>query len=282
MQQNKHLELGRINCLRVDRHTPHGIFLTALDEKDVLLPKAYVNETMQDGTLLDVFLYTDSEDRLIATTLKPKAMLDEFALFEVVDVAPFGAFVNWGLAKDLFVPNMFQKERFKIGEKRFLKVVYDEKTHRLVGTEKLGNFFDKRPKGLGPNKEVKIVIIARTPLGFKCIVEDKYEGLIYHNEIFEKIEIGSERKAYVKTVRKDGCIDLSLQASGAKQKDASSEKILSLLKQNSGVMPYNYKSDPELIKNVFGLSKKAYKRSLTHLQESGAIEIKENGIYLKS
>lgn len=282
MQQNKHLELGRINCLRVDRHTPHGIFLNSLDEKDVLLPQAYVTDEMQDDTLLEVFLYTDSEDRLIATTLKPKAMLDEFALFEVVDVAPFGAFVNWGLAKDLFVPNMFQKEKFKIGDKRFLKVVYDEKTHRLVGTEKLGNFFDKRPKGLAPHKEVKIVIIARTPLGFKCIVEDKYEGLIYHNEIFEKIEIGSERKAYVKTIRKDGCIDLSLQAGGAKQKDVSSEKILSLLKQNGGVMPYNYKSDPELIKNVFGLSKKAYKRSLTHLQENGAIEIKENGIYLKS
>jgi hypothetical protein len=282
LQQNQHLELGRINCLLVDRHTPHGIFLKAVDEKDVLLPQAYVTDAMQEDTLLEVFLYTDSEDRLIATTLKPKAMLDEYALFEVVDVAPFGAFVNWGLAKDLFVPNMFQKEKFKIGDKRFLKVVYDEKTHRLVGTEKLGNFFDKRPKGLAPNKEVKILIIAKTPLGFKCIVEDKYEGLIYHNEIFEKIEIGSERKAFVKNVRKDGCIDLSLQAGGAKQKDASNEKILSLLKQNGGIMPYNYKSDPELIKNVFGLSKKAYKRSLTALQESGAIEIKESGIYLKS
>lgn len=282
MQQNQHLELGRINCLLVDRHTPHGIFLKAVDEKDVLLPQAYVTDAMKEETLLEVFLYTDSEDRLIATTLKPKAMLDEYALFEVVDVAPFGAFVNWGLAKDLFVPNMFQKEKFKIGDKRFLKVVYDEKTHRLVGTEKLGNFFDKRPKGLAPNKEVKILIIAKTPLGFKCIVEDKYEGLIYHNEIFEKIEIGSERKAFVKNVRKDGCIDLSLQAGGAKQKDASNEKILSLLKQNGGIMPYNYKSDPELIKNVFGLSKKAYKRSLTALQESGAIEIKESGIYLKS
>lgn len=141
MQQNQHLELGRINCLLVDRHTPHGIFLKAVDEKDVLLPQAYVTDAMQEDTLLEVFLYTDSEDRLIATTLKPKAMLDEYALFEVVDVAPFGAFVNWGLAKDLFVPNMFQKEKFKIGDKRFLKVVYDEKTHRLVGTEKLGNFF---------------------------------------------------------------------------------------------------------------------------------------------
>lgn len=282
MQQNKHLELGLINCLRVDRHTPHGIFLVSLDEKDVLLPQAYVTDEMQDSTLLEVFLYTDSEDRLIATTLKPKAMLDGFALFEVVDVAPFGAFVDWGLAKDLFVPNMFQKAPFKIGDKRFLRVVYDERTHRLVGTEKLGNFFDKKPKGVAPHKEVDILIIAKTPLGFKCIVEDRYEGLIYHNEIFEKIEIGSNRRAFIKTVRKDGCIDLTLQASGAKKKDASIEKVLSLLKKSGGSMPYNYKSDAELLKDVFGLSKKEFKRSLTALQESGTIEIKDTGIYLKS
>ncbi|DAB28514.1 MAG: DNA-binding protein [Sulfurimonas sp. RIFOXYD12_FULL_33_39] len=282
MLQNEHLTLGRINCLRIDRHTPHGIFLESLDEKDVLLPQSYVTNEMQDDTLLEVFLYTDSEDRLIATTLKPKAMLDEFALFEVVDVAPFGAFVNWGLAKDLFVPNMFQKERFKIGDKRFLKVVYDEKTHRLVGTEKLGNIFDKKPKGIVPHKEVDITIITKTPLGFKCLVEGKYEGLIYHNEIFEKIDIGNQKKAHVKTIRKDGCIDLSLQAGGVKQKDVSCQKVLSLLKQNAGAMPYNYKSDPELIQNVFGLSKKAYKRSLTALQDSGEIEVKDSGIYLKN
>ena len=150
MKQNEHLILGEINTLRVDRHTPHGLFLESLDEKDVLLPQAYVNDTMHDDMLLTVFLYTDSEDRLVATTLKPKAMLNQYALFEVVDTAKFGAFVDWGLPKDLFVPNMFQKEPFKVGDKRFLRVIYDEKTHRLVGTEKLGNFFDKKPKGLPP------------------------------------------------------------------------------------------------------------------------------------
>lgn len=282
MIQNEHLVLGVINTLKIDRHTPHGLFLEAADGKDVLLPQAYVNDGMQDGEMLDVFLYTDSEDRLVATTLKPKAMLDEFALFEVVDVAPFGAFVDWGLAKDLFIPKMFQKTPFHVGEKRFLKVVYDDRTHRLVGTEKLGDFFDKKPKGLSINKEVDTLIIAKTPLGFKCIVESRYEGLIYHNEIFEKIELGMQKKAYIKNIRKDGCIDLRLQDTGAKQKDASCERVLSLLKNSGGVMPYNYKSDPELIQDVFGLSKKAYKRSLTTLQESGAIEVKDTGIYLKS
>ena len=143
MQQNEHLELGQLNTLRVDGYSPHGLHLHALDERDVLLPRAYEKEDMEVDSLVDVFLYTDSEDRLIATTLKPLAMLNEFAFFEVVDVAKFGAFVNWGLLKDLLVPNMFQRTPFKVGEKRFLKVVYDEKTHRLVGTEKTQSYFDE-------------------------------------------------------------------------------------------------------------------------------------------
>jgi len=282
LQENEYLELGRINCLRVDRHTPHGIFLMAQDGNDVLLPQAYVTESMVEDSLVEVFLYTDSEDRLIATTLKPTAMLDEFALFEVVDVAPFGAFVKWGLLKDLLVPNMFQKEPFKVGDKRFLRVVYDERTHRLVGTEKLGDFFQRRVKGLKPQQEVKILVISKTPLGFKCIVEDKYEGLIYHNEIFENIKLGDEKTAFIKTIRKDGNIDLSLRKPGSKKSGGSAEKVLSLLKENNGVMPYNYKSDAELIKNIFGLSKKEFKRTLTSLKDAAKIEVKDTGIYLKA
>ncbi|MEA3371110.1 MAG: S1-like domain-containing RNA-binding protein, partial [Campylobacterota bacterium] len=241
----------------------------------------YLTPEMKEGDLIDVFLYTDSEDRLVATTLKPTAMLDEFALFEVVDTAPFGAFMNWGLSKDLLVPNMFQKTPFKVGEKRFLRVIYDERTHRLVGTEKLGDFFERRVKGLKPNQEVKILIISQTPLGFKCIVENKYEGLIYHNEIFENISLGDEKKAYIKTIRKDGNIDLNLRKAGTKKSGGSSDKVLELLKENKGIMPYNYKSDAELIKEVFGLSKKDFKRSLTTLQDADKIEVKDTGIYLK-
>lgn len=280
-QQNEHLELGRINTLRVDRYSPHGLFLHALDERDVLLPKAYETEDMEVDSLVDVFLYTDSEDRLIATTLKPVAMLDEFAFFEVVDVAKFGAFVNWGLLKDLLVPNMLQRSPFKVGEKRFLQVVYDEKTHRLVGSEKTQAFFDQKPKGLKPHQEVKIIIISKTPLGFKCIVEDKYEGLIYKNEVFQTLEIGQTLRAFIKTVRKDGGIDIKLQASGNVKKMDDAQKVLELIKQNGGSMPYNYKSDADLIKETFSLSKKAYKRSLTSLQDDGLIEVKDTGIYLK-
>jgi uncharacterized protein len=282
MQQNKYLELGRINTLRVDRDTAPGLYLMAEDGNDVLLPGQYVTEDMIENSLVDVFLYTDSEDRLVATTNKPTAMLDEFALFEVVDVAPFGAFMNWNLSKDLLVPNMFQKTPFVVGEKRFLRVIYDERTHRLVGTEKLGDFFERKVKDLTLNKEAKILVISKTPLGFKCIINDKYEGLIYHNEIFEKIELGDERVAYVKTIRKDGNIDLTLRKPGSKKSGTSSEKVLQLLQANKGIMPYNYKSDAELIKDVFGVSKKEFKRSLTKLQDEKKIEVKDNGIYLKS
>ena len=281
MQINAHLELGLINTLRVDRDTAPGLYLMAEDEQDVLLPGQYVTEDMVQDSLVDVFLYTDSEDRLVATTLKPTAMLDEFALFEVIDVAPFGAFMNWGLTKDLLVPNMFQKTPFVVGEKRFIKVIYDERTHRLVGTEKLGDFFQRRVKGLTTNQEAEILIIAKTPLGFKCIVNDKYEGLIYHNEIFENINLGDKKTAYVKTIRKDGNIDLTLTKPGSKKTGGSHDKVLSLLKENNGIMPYNYKSDAELIKEIFGLSKKDFKRSLTTLVDSNQIDVKDTGIYLK-
>jgi len=280
-EQSEFLELGQINTLILDRLTTPGAFMMAEDGNDVLLPGPYLTQDMKEGDLIDVFLYTDSEDRLVATTLTPKAKLDEFAFFECVDTADFGAFMDWGLSKDLFVPNMFQKETFKVGDKRFLKVIYDEKTHRLVGTEKTASFFERRVKDLNPHQEVNIIIISKTPLGFKCIVEDKYEGLIYHNEIFQTINIGDKMKAFIKTIRKDGNIDLKLRGDKSKQKDSDSDTVLELLKQNNGIMPYNYKSDSDLIKEVFSLSKKAFKRSLTTLVDAGKIEVKDTGIYIK-
>ncbi|MCF6309774.1 MAG: S1-like domain-containing RNA-binding protein [Sulfurimonas sp.] len=281
MKQNKFLELGKINTLIIDRLTTPGAYMMAEDGNDVLLPGPYLTKDMKEGKLLDVFIYTDSEDRLVSTTLTPVAKLDEFAFFECVDVAPFGAFMNWGLSKDLLVPNMFQREPIKVGDKRFLKVVYDEKTHRLVGTEKTASFFEKRVKDLKPFQEVNILVISKTPLGFKCIVEKKYEGLIYHNEIFENINIGDEKKAFIKTIRKDGNIDLNLRKPGTKKSGGSSDKVLDLIKENGGSMPYNYKSDADLIKDIFGLSKKDFKRSLTKLVDDGKIEVKDTGIYLK-
>jgi predicted RNA-binding protein (virulence factor B family) len=279
--QNYFLELGLTNTLLLDRLTTPGAYLMAQDGNDVLLPGQYLTPDMKEGDLLDVFLYTDSEDRLVATTQTPKAKLDEFAALEIVDIAPFGAFLDWGLPKDLLLPKKLQKTTAIIGEKRFVKVVYDERTHRLIATEKLGDFFEKKVQGLHPHQEVSIIILTQTPLGYKCLVENKYEGLIYHNEIFENITIGEHKKAYVKTLRKDGNIDLTLRKAGSKKSVESTQKILKLLQQNKGIMPYNSKSDPSLIKDVFGMSKKEFKASLTQLKNDNKIEVKDTGIYIK-
>jgi predicted RNA-binding protein (virulence factor B family) len=279
---NAHLELGKINTLQIDRLASPGAYLMAEDEQDVLLPGQYLTQNMKEGDIVDVFLYTDSEDRLVATTQKPYAMLDEFALLEVVDKTPFGAFLDWGLPKDLLVPKKLQKTPFEVGEKRFIKIVYDERTHRLVGSEKLGDFFEKNPKGLTSHQEVQILVLAKTPLGYKCLVEQKYEGLLYHNEIFEALKPGDTKQAYIKTIRKDGNIDLILHKPGSKKGVEGAQKVLEILKKNKGIMPYNYKSDANLIKDTFCMSKKEFKRSLTQLQDTGDIEVKETGIYLKA
>ena len=275
---NPHLELGRINTLRVDRWTPHGLFIMAQDGKDVLLPASYTTEEMIENTLVDVFLYTDSEDRLIATTLTPKALLDEVAVFEVVDSAKFGVFLDWGLPKDLLLPKKLQRGEPQIGKKVVARVVYDEKTHRLVASQKFGEFRRASVKYLKKGTQVDILVFFKSPLGFKCIVNEEFEGLLYHNELFEHIDVGYSGVAYVKEIRKDGKIDLQLHK---KAQESSAQKILDLLQTSKTGLPYNYKSDAKLIKEVFAMSKKEFKRTLTKLQDEGKIEVKETGIFPK-
>ena len=272
------IQLGKLNNLKINRKSDFGLFLSDARDSEVLLPNAYVTPQMKTGGILEVFIYHDSEDRLTATTQKPVAMLDEFGFFEVVDVAPFGAFVDWGLPKHLLVPSKMQKEPFKVGEKKFLRIIYDEKTHRLVATEKFSKYLDHNPKGLATNQEVKALIIKETDLGFKCIVDDKYEGLLYKNEVFEPLEIGEVRTAYIKKRRSDGNLDLSLRKLGAKASKDSQQKILTLLKEHKGRLPFNSKSTPESITEFFGMSKKEFKRTLVLLQEKGLVDVSEKGI----
>ncbi|NPA66803.1 MAG: DNA-binding protein [Epsilonproteobacteria bacterium] len=274
------IQLGKKNTLRVSRESEFGLFLKDERDTEVLLPNAYVKEWMKVGKEVDVFIYHDSEDRLTATTVMPKAMLDEFGFFEVVDVAYFGAFVDWGLPKDLLVPKQFQKEPFRIGEKKFLRVVYDEKTHRLVATERITKYLDHNPKGLRTNQELKALIIKKTDLGYKCIVDDKYEGLLYHNEVFEKLQVGDIKKVYLKKRRHDGFLDLSLKKLGAKGAISSQEKILHLLKEHKNHLPYTSKSDADEIREFFEMSKKEFKKTLTLLQEKKKIFVDEKGIHL--
>ncbi len=278
--EDTYIKIGEANVLKAARESEFGLFLSAQDGEEVLLPNAYVQkEEMPLGALLNVFIYTDSEDRPVATTKLPYAKLGEYGYFTVVDYKSYGAFVDWGLPKDLFVPLSQQKEYFNIGKKYILRICLDEQTKRLYGTQKIGKYFNRDMKGLHPNKEMQVLIIAKTPLGYKVVADNQYEGMLFDNEIFEETNIGDTKKAYIKTVRKDGKLDLALQPLGKKAKtDEAQQKILQLLAENKGRLPFTYKSDAQEIQNMFQLSKKNFKRTLTALIESNQIILEEDGI----
>jgi len=279
---NLTIKIGEINTLEIIRDTDYGYFLEAKDGTEILLPNVYIMEDeMPMGSLLDVFVYTDSEDRPVATTKMPYAKLGEYGFFTVVDYKQYGAFVNWGLPKDLFVPLSQQKEHFTIGKKYLLRVCLDEQTGRLFATQKIGKYFNRDMKGLHQNKVFEAIVLAKTPLGYKVVADNQYEGMLFNNEIFENLRIGDKKKVYIKNVRKDFKLDLSLQPIGKKESIGETEgTVLQLLKEADGALPFTYKSDADEIKKVFNMSKKNFKRTLTELIEKKEIVLLEDSIKL--
>ncbi|MDD2896076.1 MAG: S1-like domain-containing RNA-binding protein [Aliarcobacter sp.] len=275
-QINEHIYVGELNTLAVNRVSEPGIYLISDDQTEVLLPNAYVTKSMEIGSFLDVFIYTDSEDRLVATTLKPYVYLYEFASLEIVDSMKFGSFVDIGLPKHILVPKNKQKGTYSIGNTKVLQLQLDERTNRLIASEKYDLL--KEIKDLEKNAEVEIILYSKTPLGYKVIVNNSYDGMIYHTEIFENLKIGDKKRAYVKNVRDDNKIDISLQKIGEK---ASGDKVFDVLVQNGGKLNFTYKSEAEDINKVFGLSKKAFKASLTKLISEDKIILEEDGIRVK-
>lgn len=273
---NEKIEIGKINTLKVNRVSEPGIYLISGDETEVLLPNAYVEKSMLVDSLLDVFIYTDSEDRLVATTLKPYLYLHEFAFLKVVDTAKFGAFVDIGLPKDILVPKNRQKSSFNVGSYKVLQLQLDEKTNRLIASEKYDLL--KKIRNLEKNDEVEIILYSKTPLGYKVIVNNRYEGMIFHSEVFENLKIGDKKRAYVKNVREDNKLDISLQKIGQKIVD---DKVFEVLEENGGKLNFTYKSEAEDIKEVFGISKKSFKASLTKLLSENKIILEENCIRIK-
>ncbi len=277
---DKEIKVGLVNKLKVDRITEVGIYVEDEFKNAILLPNRYVTKNMKVGDELDVFVYRDSEDRLVAITDRPIAQLYEFGLFEVVDTTKFGAFVNWGLEKDLFVPKRFQKTPFRVGENRILKIILDKDTDRLIATEKYMEYINRDTSKLRKFSEVNIFVFGESPLGFKVIVNNRYEGLVFRAETFLPIKIGDNLKAFIKNIRSDGKLDISLTQVGGKS-DGDSGNIMKKLKANGGKLPYNYKSEAESIVSFFGVSKKSFKASLTKLKEKGLIDINDDGIELK-
>ncbi|MGM0518060.1 MAG: CvfB family protein [Campylobacterota bacterium] len=268
---DKRIEIGRVNTLKVNRVTEYGLFLIAKDEEEVLLPNAYIDKSMHIDSLIEVFIYTDSEDRLVATTLKPYVYLDKLASLEVVDIASFGAFVDIGLPKHILVPQNKQKTNFKVGDYKVLQLQLDDRTNRLIAIEKFK--LSNNNIRYEVNDEVDILVYSKTPLGFKVVVNNKNDGMLFHNEIFESVNVGDRKRAYIKNVRDDNKLDISLQKIGKKIDD---DKILYVLSQNNDRMNFTYKSNPEDIKQIFGMSKKAFKATLTKLLNENKIVL-ENG-----
>ncbi|CAM3811129.1 CvfB family protein [Arcobacter cloacae] len=275
-QINEHIYVGELNTLAVNRVSEPGIYLISDDQTEVLLPNAYVNKSMEIGSFLEVFIYTDSEDRLVATTLKPYVYLYEFAFLEIVDNMKFGSFVDIGLPKHILVPKNKQKGTFEVGKRKVLQLLLDEKTNRLIASEKFELL--KEIKDLEKNAEVEIILYSKTPLGYKVIVNNSYEGMIYHTEIFENLKIGDKRRAYIKQIRADNKLDISLQKIGVKP---SGDKVFDILIQSGGKLDFTYKSEADEIKEKFGLSKKAFKASLTKLIAEGKIILEESCIRVK-
>ena len=269
------IKQGVVNTLKVNRVSEPGIYLISGDEMEVLLPNAYVKKEMAIDSLLDVFIYTDSEDRLVATTLKPYLYLNEFANLKIVDSAKFGYFVDIGLPKDLLVPKNRQKGTYNIGSYKVLQMQFDERTSRLIASEKY--ILEEEPKNLKQGDEVEIILYSKTPLGFKVIVNNLFEGMIFHSEIFENLKIGDKKRAYIKNLREDKKLDISLQKIGEK---VDSNKVLEILKANGGVLNFTYKSDAEDIKNMFAMSKKAFKATLTKLIDEKKINLENDRICL--
>ncbi|PTN09506.1 S1 RNA-binding domain-containing protein [Mangrovibacterium marinum] len=273
-------EIGLINKLEIVKTVDFGVYLDGGPQGEILLPKRYVPEECQPGDELDVFIYLDSEDRLVATTETPKAMVGEFAMLQVVSTTPIGAFMDWGLQKDLLVP--FREQQFPMEEGRsYLVFVYlDHETQRIVGSSKLDKFVDNLPVDYEPGEEVDLIIAGKTDLGYKAIIDNSHWGLIFKNEVFQPLKQGDKLKGYIKNIRPDEKIDLALQKPGYEKIDSIAQGVLDKLKAAGSFLPANDKTAPDEISKLFGISKKNFKKAIGSLYKQRLITIEEDGIRL--
>ncbi|MEC4117018.1 S1-like domain-containing RNA-binding protein [Myroides phaeus] len=274
------IKIGDDNTLKITRETSVGLYLTD-GEKDVLLPNKYVLKKYEIGDELIVFVYLDQEERPVATTLEPYIYLNEFALLKVNYINDFGAFMDMGLEKDLFVPFREQARPMKEGNRYLIYMYLDEKTNRLVGSSKLRQFVDNKEITVQEGEEVELVVSHITDLGINVIINEKHAGLMYKNEVFEEMRTGDRIIGYIKSIRPDGKIDVTRTKVGFEGVLDSATQILKELESNNGFLGLTDASHPEDIKTVLNMSKKTFKKAVGTLYKQQQIEIKENGIFLK-
>lgn len=275
-------EIGRLNTLTVLRRAEQGLYLGKEGSEDILLPAAYVPENTKLNEEIEVFVYRDSEDRIIATTQTPHAMVGEFAALKVVATNQIGAFLDWGLLKDLLVPFGEQRHKMEVGKRYVVYVYLDEDTDRVVGTSKINKFLNREPATFEEGEEVDLLIYDQTELGYKAIINGTHSGVLYENEVFHAVEIGDESVGFIKKVREDGKIDLSFQPPGHGKVDDIAAGILQMLKEEGGFIAINDKSQAELIYATFGISKKNFKKAIGSLYKQRLIVLENDGIKLSA
>ncbi len=273
-------EIGKINHLEVVKEVDFGIYLDGGDLGEILMPKRYVPEGTMPGDNLDAFIYLDSEDRLVATTEKPLAMVEEFALLEVVSVTPVGAFLNWGLPKDLFVPFREQRQPMEEGKKYLVYVYVDTNTKRIAASSKIEQYLDNIPIDYDIDEEVDLIIVNETDLGYNAIIDYSHFGILYKNEVFQPLNPGDRVQGYIKKIRTDGKIDLRLEKIGYEKISSFVDRIIAELQKNKGFLPLTDKSSPEEIYQTFKISKKNFKAAIGALYKKRFVALEENGIRL--
>lgn len=273
------LEIGKYNRLEVKKISAIGAFLVS-EHGDILMPTKYVPEGLKPGEHVKVFVYLDSEDRLLATTLTPKAQVGEFAVLEVKDVTNVGAFLDWGLEKDLLVPFSEQPRPMQAGEK-YLVRVYQDRSERIAASAKIGKFLEKSRIDLTEGEEVKLTFYEFGELGAKVIINGRYDGLLFKSELFGSYQAGQAAKGFVKKIRSDGKIDVSLRKGGAQEMVGNRESLLRVLSERGGFLPVGDKSSPQLISEMFRMSKKSFKTVIGNLYKEKVIDITPEGIRLR-
>lgn len=274
--------VGRYNSLQIVKHTHFGLYLDGGPDGEILLPNRYVPKDVptEDEDWLNVFVYLDSEDKLLATTEKPKVQVGQFASLKVVEVNSIGIFLDWGLPKDLLLPFSEEKRNLQAGDYCVVHVYLDKHTRRITATARLDRYLDKTPANYRVGQEVDLLVAEETAMGFKAIIENKHWGLIHKNEVFKFLRPGKQERGFIKELRADGNIALSLQPVGAEAADELSTKILARLRENGGSLPVSDKSDPQVISGLFGVSKGNFKKAIGGLYKQGRILIHPDRIEL--
>lgn len=275
-----HIILGDYNNLEIVKRVSFGLYLNGDEDGEILLPAKYVPDGYDIGDIIKVFVYLDNEERLVATTEEPLAKVGDFALLRVAWTNDYGAFLDWGLLKDLFVPFSEQEGKMVKGNSYLVYVTIDRKSYRIYASARLDKFLSRTKPPYETDEEVDIIVWRRTDLGWKVIVNGNHSGLVFANEVFRDLKTGDRLKGYVKRVRTDGKIDIALQRHGVAGDDDSSMRLLSAIEAQRGFLPLNDNSSPDEIYSMLGMSKKAFKRAAGKLYKQRLIIIDDEGLRL--